>query len=298
MQKNSGDSFAEKMYQSMSDDELQNTLRCGTFSVGALNEEQIELILAEMARRGMNDPLRSAEAAWAEFKREYAGKESSYDNSTQFDGTNIARSKPNAHAGIRNAKRRIAVFAAVLIIVLASLATVQANGVDVFGAIARWTSELFSFGRTEENRDLVVDGKQPEIDPVENQQFTSLQEALDFYGVTEVAAPQWIPDGFVPQIVNVNPNGTWLEFLASYTNGSGQVLAVSYNSYQETPLMYYEKAGSLSETFMTGDSVCKVFENIGNYTAAWITPHFECCVSAPTDAMDIDMLKEVLVSMQ
>ena len=44
MQKNSGDSFAEKMYQSMSDDELQNTLRCGTFSVGALNEEQIELI--------------------------------------------------------------------------------------------------------------------------------------------------------------------------------------------------------------------------------------------------------------
>ena len=297
MQKNSGGSFAEKIYQSMSDDELQNTLRCGTFSVGALNEEQIELILAEMARRGMNAPLRSAEVAWSEFKREYAGKESSYDD-TPFDETNIAHSKHGAQVRIRNAKRRIAVFAAVLIIVLASLATVQANGVDVFGAIARWTSELFSFGRTEENRDLVVDEKWPEIDVNENRQFTSLQEALDFYGVTEVAAPQWIPDGFVPQIVNVNPNGTWLEFLASYTNGSGQVLAVSYNSYQGTPLMYYEKAGSVSETFTIDDNVCKIFENVGNYTAVWITPHFECCVSAPTDAMDIDMLKEILVSMQ
>lgn len=163
------------------------------------------------------------------------GKESSYDNSTQFDGTNIARSKPNAHAGIRNAKRRIAVFAAVLIIVLASLATVQANGV-VFSALSPdGLLNCSALAEPKKNRDLVVDGKWPEIDPVENQQFTSLQEALDFYGVTEVAAPQWIPDGFVPQIVNVNPNGTWLEFLASYTNGSGQVLAVSYNSYQETP---------------------------------------------------------------
>lgn len=298
MQKNSGDSFAEKMYQSMSDDELQNTLRCGTFSVGALNEDQIELILAEMARRGMNDPLRPAEAAWAEFKREYAGKESSYDSSTQLDKTNIARSKPNAHAGIRNAKRRIAVLAAVLIIVLASLMTVQANGVDIFGAIARWTSELFSFGRTEEKRGLVVDGKWPEIDLNENQKFTSLQEALDFYGVIEASAPKYLPDGFAPQNVNVETNGVWLTFFSSYTNNCGQVLAVSYNSYQETPLMYYEKAGSLSETFTIDDNVCKIFENIGNYTAAWITPHFECCVSVPTDAMDIDMLKEILVSMQ
>ena len=297
MQKNSGDSFAEKMYQSMSDDELQNTLRCGTFSVGALNEEQIELILAEMARRGMNAPHRSAEAAWSEFKREYAGKESSYDD-TPFDETNIAHSKHGAQVRIRNAKRRIAVAAAVLVVVLASLMTVQANGVDVFGAIARWTSELFSFGRTEENRGLVVDEKWPEIDVNENRQFTSLQEALDFYGVTEVVAPKCLPGGFALQNVNVETNGVWLTFFSSYTNNCGQVLAVSYNSYQGTPLMYYEKAGSVSETFTIDDNVCKIFENVGNYTAVWITPHFECCVSAPTDAMDIDMLKEILVSMQ
>ena len=29
----------------------------------------------------------------------------------------------------------------------------------IFGAIVRWTEELFSFGRTEETRSLVVDGK-------------------------------------------------------------------------------------------------------------------------------------------
>lgn len=123
-------------------------------------------------------------------------------------------------------------------------------------------------------------------------------EALDFYGVTEVVAPRWIPDGFTPRIVAVKPNGTWLEFLAGYTNKSGQLLAVSYNSYQSTPLMYYEKSGSLLETFSTSGIMYSVFENVDNRTAAWITPHFECCISVPTDAMDIDMLKEILLSMQ
>ena len=87
-------------------------------------------------------------------------------------------------------------------------------------------------------------------------------------------------------------------FLLAIQNKSGQLLAISYNSYQSTPLMYYEKAGSLLETFSTGGIVYSIFENVDNRTAAWITPHFECCISVPTDAMDIDMLKEILLSMQ
>ena len=176
--------------------------------------------------------------------------------------------------------------------------TVQASGVDVFGAIVRWTEELFSFGRTEETRSLVVDGKWPEIDPSKNQQFTSLQEALDFYGVTEVSEPRWIPSEFVREIVTVDTNGVWLSFFSSYANDSGQTLVVSYNSYQSTSLMYYEKAGSLLETFSTGGTVYNIFENVDNRTAAWITPHFECCISVPADAMDIDELKDILSSIQ
>lgn len=42
--------------------------------------------------------------------------------------------------------------AAVICVLLTSLLTVQAAGIDVFGAIARWTTELFSFGKTEERR--------------------------------------------------------------------------------------------------------------------------------------------------
>ena len=288
MQNDSGASLAETIYRKMSDEELQNTLRCETFSDGALDVKQIEMILAEMERRGINDPSCSSEEAWNEFEQEYA---------PDAKACAAISGKP-VHAHRRRPVRKLTILAATLVFLIASLLTVQASGVDVFGAIVRWTDELFSFGKTEENRGLVVDGKWPEIDLNKNQRFSSLQEALDFYGVTEVVAPRWIPDGFTPRIVAVNPNGTWLEFLAGYTNKSGQLLAISYNSYQSTPLMYYEKAGSLLETFSTGGIVYSIFENVDNRTAAWITPHFECCISVPTDAMDIDMLKEILLSMR
>ena len=66
MQNDSGASLAETIYRKMSDEELQNTLRCETFSDGALDVKQIEMILAEMERRGINDPSRSSEEAWNE----------------------------------------------------------------------------------------------------------------------------------------------------------------------------------------------------------------------------------------
>lgn len=298
MQNDSGASLAEAIYRKMSDEELQNTLRCETFSDGALDVKQIEMILAEMERRGINDPSCSSEEAWNEFEQEYSGKISDYADCAPDAKACAAISGKPMHTHRRQPVRKLTILAATLVFLIASLLTVQASGVDVFGAIVRWTDELFSFGKTEENRGLVVDGKWPEIDPSKNQQFTSLQEALDFYGVTEVVAPRWIPGEFIQESVIVKPNGCWLEFLTSYTNNSGQILAISYNSYQSTPLMYYEKVGSLLEIFSTSGIVYNIFENVDNRMAAWITPHFECCISVPTDAMDIDELKDILSSIQ
>jgi hypothetical protein len=294
MQNDSGASLAEAIYRKMSDEELQNTLRCETFSDGALDVKQIEMILAEMERRGINDPSRSSEEAWNEFEQEYSGKISDYADCAPDTKACAATSGKPMHTHRCRPVRKLTILAATLVFLIASLLTVQASGVDVFGAIVRWTDELFSFGKTEENRGLVVDGKWPEIDLNKNQQFTSLQEALDFYGVTEVFEPRWIPDEFVQEIVTVDTNGVWLSFFIGYANSSGQILAVSYNSYQSASLMYYEKTGSLLETFVSDGVMYNIFRNVDNYTAAWITPHFECCISVPTDAMDIDELKNIL----
>lgn len=297
MPNNSGDSFAESLYRKMSDDELQNTLRCEMFSEGALDNKQFEMILAEMERRRINEPTRSPEDAWAEFESDYSGRESAYSD---FAAASVPPEKA-LHADKqrrkRCSKRKAILLAAVICVLLTSLMTVQAAGIDVLGAIARWTTELFSFGKTEERSGLVVDGKWPEIDEKQNLQFTSLQDALDFYGVTEIEVPQWIPPEFTQEAIAVEQNGVWLTFFSEYTNND-EIFIIRYNSYISEPPTYYEKSGNLLETVEAGGNTYRILQNVDNYAVVWLTPHFECCISMSTDSTDISSLKNIILSMQ
>lgn len=297
MLNNSGDSFAENLYRKMSDDELQNTLRCEMFSEGALDNTQFEMILAEMERRRINEPTRSPEDAWAEFESDYSGRESAYSD---FAAASVPPEKAfhaDKQCRKRCSKRKAILLAAVICVLLTSLMTVQAAGIDVFGSIARWTTELFSFGKTEERSGLVVDGKWPEIDEKQNLQFTSLQDALDFYGVTEIEVPQWIPPEFTQEAIAVEQNGVWLTFFAEYTNND-EIFIIRYNSYISEPPTYYEKSGNLLETVEAGGNTYRILQNVDNYAVVWLTPHFECCISMSTDSTDISSLKNIILSMQ
>ena len=133
MQNDSGASLAETIYRKMSDEELQNTLRCETFSDGALDVKQIEMILAEMERRGINDPSRSSEEAWNEFEQEYSGKISDYADCAPDAKACAAISGKPMHTHRRQPVRKLTILAATLVFLIASLLTVQASGVDVFG---------------------------------------------------------------------------------------------------------------------------------------------------------------------
>lgn len=297
MPNNSGDSFAESLYRKMSDDELQNTLRCEMFSEGALDNTQFEMILAEIERRRINEPTRSPEDAWAEFESDYSGRESAYSD---FAAASVPPEKA-LHADKqrrkRCSKRKAILLAAVICVLLTSLLTVQAAGIDVFGAIARWTTELFSFGKTEERSGLVVDGKWPEIDEEQNLQFASLQDALDFYGVTEIEVPQWMPSGFTQEKVTVEPNGVWLTFSVEYMSNNGDALiVVDYNSYNSIPTNYYEKLVESPQSFIINKTKYNIVNNSTNSTVAWTTPHFECFISVPMD--DIEVLRRIISSIQ
>jgi len=76
---------------------------------------------------------------------------------------------------------RIAIIAAAL---CAFVFTAQATGLDIFGAIARWTSEQFSFVREGE-----IKG------PDQKLAFDTLQDALDQCEVTEKLSPTKFPEG-------------------------------------------------------------------------------------------------------
>lgn len=293
MSEKSGSSFVETIYGKMSDEELQNTLRCEMLSGDVPDSKQIDLLLAEMERRGINEPIRSPEEAWVEFEEEYSGKEPCYTECTPVVSPRIETLPPTQPCHRRHLKRKALVLVAVLSVILASLLTVQAAGVDVFGAIARWTTELFSLGTMEDQKRQ--DGNEAWIAsiPDDGVSFDSLQEALDTYGITEVVAPKWIPSTFNKVTAYVEKVNHGVSISATYGNESSEYIIVEYAC--SSSFNYYEKVDVPPLEYECNGQVYNIIANSEEFLVVWKTEHFECYINAPVDS---DTLYRIIRSLR
>ena len=188
--------------------------------------------------------------------------------------------------------------AAAILLMLGGMITAQAAGIDVFGAFARWTESVFSFGPVRGNGIGDTTNK-PSQDPIskQKQEYTSLQEALDDYGITEIAAPAWLPEGYVLtglSIASIEATG-YFTLSASYEN-TGSLLAVTITRYLNEPTIQVEKTDTIVESIEINGITFHFIENADNHTAAWTTEHYECYIWGPYN-MGIDVLRKMVDSM-
>lgn len=275
MANHSGAGFSARPYRKLSTEELQNKLRCMTFAEGELDMEQTDGILSELKYRNANAPAQTAEDAWLEFQAVYADLEPDYAECA-FTPSTAERGKT------RRCKRGLVMIAATIAALLVSFVTVQASGLDVWGAIARWTTELFGLGAPAE-QELVVDGKWPEINLDPAKTFSSLQEALDTYGESEIAAPTWVPDRYKLNDVVVSRNHVWLDFAAVYLDTEQNCLVISYCSSDDAAFAAYEKVAANPDMVKLNDQAYYSIDNSENISIIWSTAHFECLITGPLD---------------
>lgn len=198
----------------------------------------------------------------------------------------------------RQAHRTVLVAAAAIACMLAILVTVQAVGVNIFGAMARWTDGLFSFGRIDpDSRTTFIPAQETEALETEvlDHEFSSLQEAFDAYGMTEVHEPDWLPLGYALVELDVTclDDPFLRAFAAFYTNGEGFV-GVNIRSYEGEPDTLVEKTDSPPEVVTKNGITFYFIENTKNYTIAWYTDQYEYYLSSTEQ---IDILWQVTESM-
>lgn len=204
--------------------------------------------------------------AWEEFQRYCAERE-------QWDNV-----KPRAP--MRLAYKRIAVVAAAVAAVFALMLTVQAAGVDVFGAIAHWTDEVFSFswaGRGTPER--------PEW-----------AEALIEQGVDASLIPTAIPDGYKPGKLTIDEFGLWKEFYQPFRSTNNELLYISiifYSSPEYLQVSSYEKDESLVEILEYNQGKIYSFSNIDEKKVAYLEGLTEVCV---TGNLSLEELQQILMS--
>ena len=114
--------------------------------------------------------------------------------------------------------------AAALVLLFGSVSA-QAFGFDLFGALARWTAEIFHIGSDEAPHAAIT------LRPLaegESANYDSLQAAADAFGITEPIVPAWIPERF--ELMNVtasNREGKILIY-GDYVSGE-DFLQIGYN---------------------------------------------------------------------
>ena len=192
----------------------------------------------------------------------------------------------------KQVRRTVLIAAAAIACMLAVMVTAQAAGVDVFGAMARWTKDVFSFGQIAPDSE-VSDNPAQETSSLEmeapdpNRMFSSLQEAFDAYGMTEVHEPVWLPEGYILDSIDVLAmDDPFLRtFAASYTDGEGYV-SIGIMSYEEEPITQVQKTDSPVKVVEKNGITFYLILNTENYTIAWHTDQYEYYLSSK-DGEDI-----------
>ena len=112
--------------------------------------------------------------------------------------------RPRRGRNVRWLTRAALAAAAIAALLLATTVTASAFGYDLWGVIAEWSKETFTFTANDRADRPAPDAHQAgaSADPGEAE-YSSLQDALDSYGISTPLAPAWIPERFELDSVTV-----------------------------------------------------------------------------------------------
>lgn len=108
--------------------------------------------------------------------------------------------------------------------------------------------------------------------PLEELEFTSLQEALDAYGITEPLVPKWLPEGFESRDVIISVDPDFIRIIAVYQYGEKEIKVTvrRYNSEDALERFSLEKQEGQQDTKYTKDGVVhSIAQKNAACTASW-----------------------------
>lgn len=202
------------------------------------------------------------------------------------------KSRPNTSRW----KPSIAAAIAVLV-VLGSLVTVQAFGIDVFGAIARWTDETFHFSASSQNEADSYTDIQNSTDQSPDGEYTSLQDALDACGIKQNVIPQQLPNGFELANVSVYSLPSQVEIEAMYTSNDRifSLTIFRYNSPDVVGQTIFEKDSEDMILYDKNGITYYIMSNNQELTAVWMPQELLTC--AITGDLSIVEVESIIDSM-
>lgn len=245
---------------------------------------QMDVYLAELEKQEPISPDFDADASLAAFHEKHARL---FEQAAPVQLFTAA--KP-VHRRRWRASLVAAIVAAVMM--LCCMATAQALGFDVFGAIARWTEETFHFSTSMQP----VENQQNIPSPSGNGDFLTLQDALNAYGVEKPIALNWVPDGFEVETISVIPQVGVVRIRESYRaqDKNLSIMIRLYDSFENMESITFEKDSTDVTLYEQGGIAHYIISNNDRLTASWLVGDRTIC--SLSGDLTVDEIKHIINS--
>lgn len=185
---------------------------------------------------------------------------------------------------LRKVMRTAAVMAAAVALCLALMVGAQATGVDVFGALARWTDETFHF-----------EAWSAEPDYCEALHDT-IQEALDAQGISGEFVPTWYPEDSTIKDVQIVQDDLGISVFISLIDGEENLYYITVDQYNQSidiDLQTFEIVADSVEEYICKGKTFYIFSNSEDNAAVWSDG---IVLQAVWGQLDISALKFIVKS--
>jgi len=268
-------------FDNMSTEMLEDILRADSHLPDGDNSDTdailyIMEVIAKREKEHSTGKFTDVRDAWASFSENYMpyieDSKSLYDFGDEKETGVIQTPSIQRQLKKRRLMRVACVAAVVTVLLLASTITASAFGFDLWGAVAKWTRDTFGFSNaaTQETPDVHEMNDENEYD--------SLQNALDYYGITTQLAPTWFPDGYLLDSISVTETPLRTTFDASYVK-NGERISVTIISLIKPSTSTYEKDDGEVTVYTTNSIDYYIMTNLNRTNVVWTTENYECSFS-------------------
>lgn len=239
-------------------------------------------MIEERKNQSESVPDLNIDKAWETFQSVYAAEDLLYPVETADQA--IEKQPRRKRLSLRRVLTGVAVAACLL-----ALAIPTAVGTKIFQQmVGTWTEEEFQFESQTEDVPTETEIQQSDTarndDVVRKNNYTSLKQALNDYGITEKILPTYIPKEYTLSQVSVTELNLAKKviFSAFYEADNDRTLSIiyKYNLRGNMGSTTYEKDEREVQSYTVNGITHYIFHNYDRVAATWFNKNIECSVHA------------------
>lgn len=290
-------------FDGMSTESLQDILYRDSLTADSSDADMDTIlhIMEVVARREKDSPnshIPDADAALASFHKNYEplarGGRSLYEtdeplaqNTSSSPDDPFKRSQsPRRTRKPKRFRRITSIAAAVFVVIFIGSVTAQALGLNLWGAIARWTSETFGLSTDR----IAAQENHPEEQVAE--QLKDLHDLLQQYEVATARLPSYIPDQYAELYTTVTENPGYIDFACLMKSEETPTdLIVQYRLHRDAPYSpLYEKDEASPDVYTHDGIDFYILTNKDAYCAVWSIGHLEGFISGAASRGELTVI--------